>query len=30
VREHFSTAARISRLEAIYLRAAHEARTRKG
>jgi len=30
VREHFSTAARISRLEAIYLRAAHEAGTRKG
>ncbi len=30
VREHFSTAARISRLEAIYLRAAHEVRTRRG
>ena len=27
VRQHFSTAARISRLEALYLRAAHEART---
>ncbi len=29
VREQFSTATRISRLEAIYLRAAHEARSRR-
>ncbi|MBZ5587351.1 MAG: glycosyltransferase family 4 protein [Acidobacteriia bacterium] len=29
VRQHFSTEARVSRLEALYLRAAHETRTRK-
>jgi len=29
VRRHFSTAARISRLEALYLRTTHEARTKK-
>jgi glycosyltransferase involved in cell wall biosynthesis len=30
VREQFSTAARISRLEALYLRAAQEIRTKRG